>query len=192
VANGACTTLGPETNCGQYVCSGTSCRQTCSSNTDCALGSFCDSPSCLAQCAAPDSSNLVRNAGFDRTADGFAPGTWQSEDSVGCATSGSLYVYPNSRSEVFAVTGSAAYHVGFWAKNFSINAGSSCDLEWCSSTFCGTQISIDTLQVPATLGWQKVSSMVTAPGTAVAARFTCRSGGVNLDRFFVSTKAARY
>ena len=194
VASGACNTLGPEMSCGQYVCSGSACKTTCASNVDCSLGNFCDSGACIPQCASPSSGNTVPNAGFDRTTDGFVPGTWMSEDAAGCSSSGSIYVYPTSRSDPFTITPGAHYYLGYWVKNTGVTSGTSCDFEWCSSLLCSsaTVIGIQTVPAPAALGWQKVAGEATVPSNANAARITCRSGGAFIDRLFVSSAGAKF
>jgi hypothetical protein len=151
-------------------------------------------PSAAMSSCAQSSSNVVRNAGLDATVDGFGPGTWHSEDAIGCPSSGSIRVAARSRTETFAITGGQRYFVGFMARNEDAKT-SGCEIEWCRLSTCGlgTALQANTIDAPTGSGWQQASAELMAPAGAVAARFTCGTTGTTLfDRFYISSAAPQF
>jgi hypothetical protein len=196
-SNDACGRWGDESSCSPYAaCSNAACKKTCSSDLDCAATFICEGQACIPQCSAPSSANVVRNAGLDRTVDGFGPGTWSSEDGVGCTSSGSLQLITQpGRSDSFPVSAGSSYFVGYMAKNQGLNILSGCDIDWCNSMFCGMVLRTDQVPGPGTSSsrWERIGTQLVAPTGTVAARLTCRTNGSTLfDRFYVSSAAARF
>jgi hypothetical protein len=145
-------------------------------------------------CSAASPSNLLKNGGFDRVVDGFAPGTWDSADAAGCPSSGSLHLEYRSRSEVFSAKAGTRYFIGF-SVNSESGKSAGCDLEWCNSATCGAGLLIaqENMSGPAAAGWQAVSAELVAPASTVAGRLTCGAVGKALfDRFYLSDSVAKF
>src|SRR5436190_11422860 len=145
-------------------------------------------------CSIASASNLFKDGGFDRTVEGFAPGTWDSADAAGCPSSGSLHLEYRSRSEIFSAKAGTRYFVGF-SVNSESGKSAGCDLEWCNSLTCGAGLVIaqETMSGAAATGWQPVAAELVAPAGAVAGRLTCGAVGKALfDRFYLSESVAKF
>jgi hypothetical protein len=192
---GDCGKWGTEASCEPYgPCTSGGCKKACDADVECAAAFICEVHMCVAQCGAQSQGNLVANAGFDRSVDGWGPGAWDSSDSVGCRSSGSLTLNSQpSRGTAFAVAPGVQYYVGFQTKNIGVNTSSGCDLDWCASLTCGVVLRTDSIPAGKALAWSRTMAQFTAPAGAGAARFTCRTdGSTNFDRFYVSSSQAKF
>jgi hypothetical protein len=183
----------------------------CQADYNCPSTHRCAGEMCIPRCSSPPVGSLVRNPDFDRDiwmgADkdrgyGPRPPRWDSLDSTGCATSGSLVV--NDRTAFsppmqIGPTGSK-YYWGFRAKLTRGTQGPYCEIHFCTDVSCEYFLMRDSMQPsPSTLEWQQLASVgvevpvPNPPAPIPFAQIACFGYGemngpdVHYDRFYFST-----
>jgi hypothetical protein len=142
-------------------------------------------------CRRPNAGNVFQNPGFDTSLSGWDPTgvTWDSEDSEGCAGSGSAYI-ANSEfalDQCVQLASNTSYFFGAKLKGASSEdfcviefySGANCDL----NTDLNVQAQIQGLGVQ---GWTLLSTGLQTPAGTKSGYFYCALTGVKVDEVYVN------
>ena len=187
-------------------------QRSCKADPDCPASDTCVGDTCIPRCAPAPSMNLVNNSGFDHDiwtdSDkdrgwGNEPPRWDSMDSVGCPTSGSLVVTQRTAfSAPFAIGPvGTKYYWGFRLKNTNPAGGAQCEVHFCTDLSCTYFLTSEIIQSSTkSSDWERLAYWLTVPEAKPPtptpyARIACNTYGSEVgyfDRFFFSSQPLPY
>jgi hypothetical protein len=227
---GTCNAATPSTCGGTFRCSGAECRTTCSAPSDCIAAAYCSSSTCTRKktdgavcaddieclngvcggrccaagcsCTQPNSTNLLKNPGFDVDASGWTIDSGSlirtSGDAEGCPYSGSLFAVAGPSFTQFSQCVPNVHLDGVFTFGIRMmDASAICGVRFYVGSNCdGDEVVDDELHGPMTVSfWQSPTPEAGDPNVPVSGAnsvlFFCDGTGT-FDMAYVSLAPEQY